>query len=297
MGQQAFRFGLAQGDLSTVNGRRKLFQSIACHRPIHLWYSPVCGPWSSWSALNASRSAETQWEYQQKRSELRYQIALGNCSLPISGVQGTSFQLGTASKSLMLLHPGINEIHQHTQVSQFDMCEAGDLRDPMSKLHMKKGMQVVTTHEPIYRALHGLTCRKNHPHQQLEGSTHVHGHSILRTKFSEIYPRKFVRLVAKTMCNNTHRWPFNWKVGCGLNRQDHSDGTPVLAAGHRRTVLKPQKSQGRNNFARSQLSAPEETDETGVKRRRLDGKQGPVPNMKECQAMFQDIQKILPRVW
>ena len=98
------------------------------------------------------------------------------------------------------------------------------------------------------------------------------------------------------MCNNTHRWPFNWKVGCGLNRQDHSDGTPVLAAGHRRTVLKPQKSQGRNNFARSQLSAPEETDETGVKRRRLDGKQGPVPNMKECQAMFQDIQKILPRV-
>ena len=30
----------AQGDLSTVNGRRKLFQSIACHRPIHLWYRP-----------------------------------------------------------------------------------------------------------------------------------------------------------------------------------------------------------------------------------------------------------------
>ena len=296
MGQQAFRFGLAQGDLSTVNGRRKLFQSIACHRPIHLWYSPVCGPWSSWSALNASRSAETQWEYQQKRSELRYQIALGIVLYRYQVSRGLHFSWEQPQKSWMLLHQGINEIHQHTQVSQFDMCEAGDLRDPMSKLHMKKGMQVVTTHEPIYRALHGLTCRKNHPHQQLEGSTHVHGHSILRTKFSEIYPRKFVRLVAKTMCNNTHRWPFNWKVGCGLNRQDHSDGTPVLAAGHRRTVLKPQKSQGRNNFARSQLSAPEETDETGVKRHRLDGKQGPVPNMKECQAMFQDIQKILPRV-
>ena len=195
MGQQAFRFGLAQGDLSTVNGRRKLFQSIACHRPIHLWYSPVCGPWSSWSALNASRSAETQWEYQQKRSELRYQIALGIVLYRYQVSRGLHFSWEQPQKSLMLLHQGINEIHQHTQVSQFDMCEAGDLRDPICKLHMKKRMQVVTTHEPIYRALHGLTCRKNHPHQQLEGSTQVHGHSILRTKFSEIYPRKFVRLV------------------------------------------------------------------------------------------------------
>ena len=53
MGHQAFRFGLAQGDLSTIGGRQKLFQMIATHRPKHLWYSPVCGPWSSWSALNA----------------------------------------------------------------------------------------------------------------------------------------------------------------------------------------------------------------------------------------------------
>ena len=197
MGHQAFRFGLAQGDLSTIGGRQKLFQMIASHRPKHLWYSPVCGPWSSWSALNASRSLESQWEYQQQRSDLRYQIALGVVLYRYQVSRGLHFSWEQPQKSLMLLHPGLNEIHQHTQVSQFDMCEASALRDPVNQLHMKKGMQVVTTHEPLFRALHGRTCKKNHDHQHLEGSTQIHGHSVLRTKFSEIYPRKFVRLVAK----------------------------------------------------------------------------------------------------
>ena len=35
MGHQAFRFGFAQGDLSTIGGRQKLFQMIATHRPKH----------------------------------------------------------------------------------------------------------------------------------------------------------------------------------------------------------------------------------------------------------------------
>ena len=55
-GKSAFRFGLAQGDLATPEGRRRLFQTMACHRPKHIWYSPICGPWSSWSQLNAAKS-------------------------------------------------------------------------------------------------------------------------------------------------------------------------------------------------------------------------------------------------
>ena len=77
LGQSAFRFGLDQGDLSTVEGRAKLFQLLCRHRPKHIWYSPVCGPWSSWSQLNASRSLYHQQEYQNKRNTMLYQIALG----------------------------------------------------------------------------------------------------------------------------------------------------------------------------------------------------------------------------
>ena len=76
-GHSAFRFGLEQGDLATSTGRSELFTLVARHRPKHLWYSPTCGPWSSWSQLNASRSLHHQQLYQQMRKDLQYQIALG----------------------------------------------------------------------------------------------------------------------------------------------------------------------------------------------------------------------------
>ena len=77
LGKSAFRFSYQNGDLSTVQGRAALFQFVGRHRPKHLWYSPTCGPWSSWSRLNESRSLSHQQEYAKKRKELMYQIALG----------------------------------------------------------------------------------------------------------------------------------------------------------------------------------------------------------------------------
>ena len=37
-GKMAFRFGLAQGDLSTAAGRAELFRLVGRHRPRHIWY-------------------------------------------------------------------------------------------------------------------------------------------------------------------------------------------------------------------------------------------------------------------
>ena len=70
----------------------------------------------------------------------------------------------------------------------------------------------------------------------------------------------------------------------------------MLAASQKRPTLRLSSYRGRDSFARSQLSTPEESDEAGVKRRRLEGKQGPIPTMKDCQTVFQEIQQILPRV-
>jgi len=52
----AMRFGLAQGDLATPSGRKQLFETIVTHKPKHVWLSPTCGPWCSWSVLNESKS-------------------------------------------------------------------------------------------------------------------------------------------------------------------------------------------------------------------------------------------------
>ena len=49
LGYKARRFGLAEGDLSTTQARRKLFSHLVAERPDHLWYSPECAPWCRWS--------------------------------------------------------------------------------------------------------------------------------------------------------------------------------------------------------------------------------------------------------
>ena len=78
------------------------------------------------------------------------------------------------------------------------MCEVGELRDPVTQQLMKKGMQVITTSERMFRLLHGRRCNRNHEHQQIEGSTIYKGQTVSRSSFSEL-PRKFARQVAKTM--------------------------------------------------------------------------------------------------
>ena len=293
LGHQAFRHGLEQGDLATTEGRANLFQSLCRHVPQHVWYSPVCGPWSSWSALNASRSVEHQAKYQQLRHEHRYQIALGIVLYRHQISKGLHFHWEQPQRSLMMLHPGLNELHQHTQSCQFDMCRVGNLVDPETKIPMKKGMQLLTTHEPIFRALHGRTCSGEHVHQPIEGSTRCQGSTILRTQYTEVYPRKFARLIAKTMKQSRHTWPFQWQHGMLFTGTTQE--VPVLA-GRTTSVLKPSAIRSRANFARSQLLTPSTDSEGTVKRRRLNGKQSAPVDLELCQSLFQDLQTILPRV-
>ena len=113
----------------------------------------------------------------------------------------------------MLTQPGISEIHQFTQACQLDLCEVGNIMDPSTGTFMKKEMTVLTTSPSMYRALHGHMCRGNHEHQPIEGSIRVDNQSIRRTTYTEVYPRKFARLVAKILSSNSHEWPFRWNHG------------------------------------------------------------------------------------
>ena len=67
MGYRAKRFGFPEGDLSCPEGRRKLFQIVCQEMPKNVWYSPTCGPWSSWNNLNANRSVESFDQIHQQR--------------------------------------------------------------------------------------------------------------------------------------------------------------------------------------------------------------------------------------
>ena len=99
--------------------------------------------------------------------------------------------------SLMMKLPHVQEVNRYTPVAKPDMRDAGEMRDPVSMKVMRKGLVIATTSMAMHACLDPLTCIRDHEHQMIEGSTESQGLTIARSAFSEIYPRKFARLVAK----------------------------------------------------------------------------------------------------
>ena len=285
-GKIAHRFGLAQGDLKTVEGRLLLFQKLVRDRPRHIWVSPDCGPWSAWTRLNESRSLEQLLHFQSEREKNLYQVALSIVLYRFQKRSRGHFHWEQPAGSSMLSSPLVSEVHEQTKVSQFDMCNAGQLVDPVSKMPMKKGMHVLTSSNQLYETLHGKTCRRNHVHQPIEGTTRTKPGLMLRTKFTENYPRKFARLVAQCICRPSLKDPSLTEDGL----------TEILAAQHGLP-----KATAPRQVIRSELIPFEEFRPQihPTKRRRLAMKQT-VEHEDDSHGNGQDIvqkvHQVLPRV-
>ena len=291
LGKKAFRFGYAQGDLSQECGRASLFRLMARHQPKHVWYSPTCGPWSAWSQFNSARSMMHQEEYSQKRHDLLYQLALGIVLYRHQVARGNHLHWEQPKRSLMFKSPLLAEVHEHTQACQFDMCRVGQLKDPANGMFMQKGMTVLTTFAPLFQQLHGLCCDHRHDHQQIEGSCRLrNGQIMLRTQFTEIYPRKFARSVAQVLSKSMKCWPYNWKPGMMCFAPTQNVSTAVDAA---LAVLKTRKKP---TFPKSEVISPQARVNAGAKRSKTDPEQSLRPTLEMCQEVIQAICQSLPRV-
>ena len=140
LGYRAVRYGYQEGDVATREGRKGLFRKVVSCQPQHLWYSPTCGPWSSWSQLNESRSLESFQRIQQQRDDNLYQLAIGLVLYRHQVSCGRHMHWEQPAKSMMLRIPLLREIIQGTQIAEFDMCRVGLMRDPINQLLFKKGM-------------------------------------------------------------------------------------------------------------------------------------------------------------
>ena len=169
-----------------------------------------------------------------------YQLALGIVLFRHQVSQGMHFHWEQPARSLMLRFPGMAEVYQYTQTCQFDMCNAGDLKDPSNGMQMKKGMNVVTTSKTIYQLLHGRICQGNHLHQQIAGSFTTPQGTILRSRYTEVYPRKFAREVARAMMHNHRDRPFNWQVAFSHMCQDTDAEVHVVTKSGRKPNLSNQ---------------------------------------------------------
>eukprot|EP00435_Cladocopium_sp_Y103_P050848 s935_g15.t1 len=202
LGGKALRFSQAEGDLSTQEGRRKLFINLLIHRPRHLWYSPVCNPWCLWNQFNAMRSLSQNEQIFKNRMESLWQISLGIVLYEFQKSIDSHFHHEQPHGSSMLKVPGAQVICDNTLNCSFDMCTVGNLRDPSSGKAMRKRLNVRSTSQQLHSLLHRRWCQRDHDHQLIAGKTSLNGQPILRSQYSELYPTKFARQVAKTLLSD-----------------------------------------------------------------------------------------------
>ena len=293
LGYSAQRHSMEQGDLATQEGRHSLFQKVIALQPKKIWISPTCGPWSSWSNLNAQKSLEGLDMIHRQRQALLYQLALGIVLLRHQFQAGRHLHWEQPRRSAMFASPLLQELFARTWEAHFDKCRVEDLRDPMSQLLFQKSMAVRTTSRSMFESLHGRFCRHNHEHQPLEGSTQIKGVSIRRLEYSEEYSRKFARLISKQMVKSFHEVP-----------KGYYEEVPALAAAAKRKSVSPAAipSQGnkRARMSQSRMHSKREParlvrpDDLPEKRQRTDDES----NQKgvSVEEIVQEIKPILPRV-
>ena len=285
MGYRAVRFSPEQGDLQSREGRQLLFEMLIQGIPRNVWFSPTCGPWSGWSNLNGSQSVEAWDNLQALRLDHLKQIALGVILLRFQLSKSKHFHWEQPATSLMFRLPYLSEPFFYCQLLELDMCMAGDLRDPENGLKpIKKGLHILTTSRKFHENMQGLRCSGNHhDHQIIEGSTRYHGKVMNRSKFTELYPRKFARKVAGLLCSQG----VVKEVPLGSNAVTLAATDPVLPeAKKRRLAAKPKPVR----------THPIESDQPNQKRFRLGSKQTVPKSSEEWQRIFDQTELLLPRV-
>ena len=291
LGHRAMRFGLAEGDLQTPEGRQKLFQVVLKHRPRHIWFSPKCGPWSGWSNLNGSKSIQAWDMLQQSRLQHLDQVALGIVLMRHQRSLGSHFHWEQPQGSHMFRLPYLQEVRQHLLAMEVDLCTAGNLMDPNTQLHIRKALTIMTSSRNMYHDMHGLKCQGNHQHQQIEGSCLFHGRNVNRSTFTENYPRKFARRIAKNLCRLQIPKELPYR-----SEEDQCLWNWTLA-GETAPSERPAKKPRLGLQARPKTSrAREISDLPWGKRTRFTGKTTNIDANQMWKDVFDDVQKLAPRV-
>ena len=287
LGFRSDRFGFAQCDLQTSEGRKLLFRELISKKPDNVWFSPTCGPWSNWSNLNGNRSIQAWDSLHEERYRYVEQIALGVILLRFQRSQNKHFHWEQPRSSLMFRLPYLAEAFHYLLAVDFEMCRAGNLRDPQNGKPIRKAMTVLTTSQRLIDKLKHYRCPGDHDHQSLEGQTIHQGHRINRTSFSENYPRKFARIIISVMCKITKPRELPYRSEAFVNVNETS-----------KTEEPSSKRQRVSQQARLKISRTLEADQLSWgKRQRLIGKNNPpMEGIQAWKEIFQLVNDFLPRV-
>ena len=236
-GLKALRFGLREGDLGTWEGRQKLYHVLFHHRPRHVWMSPRCRAWCKWSQFNARKSAESARRVMSARSEDEVHLLLCEAVFLHQCHMGTTFHfhLEQPRGSEMLYEQPLRTIVESTAKIECEMCSAGNLRHPTSKLPLQKSMNIFSTSPIMVQGLSKFRCSRDHVHDQVAGNFRgpdgTYGQVSTCTElYTRVFGQRVARIIvaSKQVCESslTHDWPVLHGVKHGKDVHHDTESEP-----------------------------------------------------------------------
>ena len=208
LGGQAIRFSMCDGDLSTVEGQRKLWTWIHMYEPRHVWLAPECRLYSSFASLNRSRSLEAFDRWNDQLEHNRTHLQLCNHIYLHQVAEGRHTHLEQPARSQMLQQPEMEDLLQGTLPATFDMCQVGKLHIPRHAMYLRKSTTVFTTSRHLHCTLHDRRCDQSHFHTPIEGQVKMNDNTPMSTsRFAAQYTPQFARTVARAILDECFRQP------------------------------------------------------------------------------------------
>ena len=227
-GLRVLRFGLNQGDLSTYEGRCRLYDILFQCKPRHIWMSPKCTAWSKWNIFNAGKSTEMAQKVMRARGADEIHLLLCEAVFIRQCMLGPEyhFHLEQPVGSEMLFQESMQVILDHTMMARCDMCVAGNLIHPNTQKPLQKGTQVLTTSSILAQYLSSWRCPRDHEHHQVAGScTDKYGNRQSLTSFTELYTSTFAHRVVRTIIASLkiqEQNPLSQHVTCQITCPAHA---------------------------------------------------------------------------
>ena len=204
----AERFGLKQGDLSTTNGRFRLYDRLLLKQPRHLWMSPRCKAWCRWNQFNMSKTPELAQRIMQDRQDDLVHLLLCDALFQFQQWRHPECQahLEQPDGSHMVYQSELQAVVEQSFRAKCDMCVAGQLRNPITGELLRKSTQVLTTSRLMCDMLNFYRCSKDHAHGSIEGTiaTSKLGRINL-SQYTELYTRQFAQRLARCMLSGAQR--------------------------------------------------------------------------------------------
>ena len=199
-GLWAERHGLAEGDLTTADGRCKLYDRLLQLLPKNVWLSPKCRAWCRWNEFNRHRSAELAQKVMRAREADQVHLLLCDAifEFQMTRSQHSHAHLEQPAGSQMLFQEEMEAVLAQSFLGRCDMCTAGALKHPTSGMPLQKGTQIITSSQIMKHRVDALKCQHDHQHDHVAGSCMAPGRGrVMVSQYSELYTRMFAEKMVK----------------------------------------------------------------------------------------------------